>query len=153
MIPASEALRLPSAQLSPEEVAAADALDAELDAHLRQHMQRGGATFDTKETRGPVIAEVTWRLRRAKYEVQVMAAQAASALDPRKACVVGYRLMLVPSDEAYREHACGMVPAGDLIARCQARSPNQNLQCDEAASHWPRSPHAAVQGGIQEGWR
>ena len=103
MIPASEALRLPSAQLSPEEVAAADALDAELDAHLRQHMQRGGATFDTKETRGPVIAEVTWRLRRAKYEVQVMAAQAASALDPRKACVVGYRLMLVPSDEAYRE--------------------------------------------------
>ncbi len=103
MISASEALRLPSAQLSPDESAAADALDAELDAHLREHMRRGGATFDTKEVRGPVIAEVTWRLRRAKYEVQVMAAQAASPLNPQQLRVVGYRLVLTPSDEAYRE--------------------------------------------------
>jgi hypothetical protein len=101
MISASEALRLPSAQLSPDESAAADALDAELDAHLREHMRRGGATFDTKEVRGPVIAEVTWRLRRAKYEVQVMAAQAASPLNPQQLRVVGYRLVLTPSDEAY----------------------------------------------------
>lgn len=57
MIPAPEALRLPSAQLSPEESAAADALDAELDAHL----------------------------------------------NPQQLRVVGYRLVLTPSDEAYRE--------------------------------------------------
>jgi hypothetical protein len=57
MIPASEALRLPCAQLTPEESAAADVIDAEIDAHLRENMRRGGATYDTKETRGPVIAD------------------------------------------------------------------------------------------------
>ncbi len=156
MIPASEALRLPCAQLTPEESAAADVLDAEIDAHLRENMRRGGATYDTKEVRGPVIAEATWRLRRAGYQVQVMAAQAPSALDPRKQCVVAYRMLLAPSDEAYREHACGTV-SSEFVApkpRCQARSPEHDLQCEKAASHWPHSGHAASQeGGAAVAWQ
>lgn len=96
LISAAEALRLPCAQLSPAEAAAADLLEANIDAHIRAHMRRGGVTFDTSEINGPVLAEVTGRARGAGWEVQVLALQEPSPLDPRQQTLIGYKLVLVP---------------------------------------------------------
>lgn len=108
MIPAAEALRLPCAHLTKEEQAAADALDGAIDAHLRAHMTRGGVTFDALEIRAPVVADVQIRLRAAGYQVQAYPLEESSRLcQGGQGRLVGYRLAIVPAEEAYRIAAQG----------------------------------------------
>ncbi len=101
MIRAVEALRLPSAKLSPEERSAADALEGAIDAFVRQHMVRGCLSYDARETRVPVVTEVQCRIRAAGWKLDVLGLNQRSAVSNRE-MTVGYRFMLTPTDEAYR---------------------------------------------------
>lgn len=101
MIRAVEALRLPSAKLSPEERSAADTLEGQLDAHVRLHMVRGVLHYDTRETRVPVVTEVQCRIRAAGWQLDTLALKSRSVVSGQEV-TIGYRFMLTPSDEAYR---------------------------------------------------
>lgn len=102
MIPATEALRLPSAQLSVDEIAAADALEAEIEAHVSKFMERRGCDFVVKETRNNVIAEINQRLKTAGYQFQWQPLVEQHPLNKAVQKHVGFRLTLAPNDEAYR---------------------------------------------------
>ena len=101
MISAAEALRLPSAQLTPEESTAADTLEDEIETHVRQHMERRGIEFSTKEKRGNVIAEVNQRLKGAGYLPQWQAIIEQGKFSTNRVHT-GFGLSLAPTDEAYR---------------------------------------------------
>lgn len=104
MISATDALRLPSAQLTGEEAAAADSLEAKIESGIRAAMERRGIDLQTNETRGNVIAEINQRLKAAGWVVQWRA-----RVEPPRVgltpTLVGYDLSLAPSDEAYRAAA------------------------------------------------
>lgn len=101
MIRAVEALRLPSAKLSPEERTAADTLEKQIDAHVRLHMVRGVLHYDTRETRVPVVTEVQCRIRAAGWKLDVLGLNQRSVVSGKEV-TIGYRFMLTPTDEAYR---------------------------------------------------
>lgn len=101
MTPAAEALASPRARLSPEEAAAADALEASVEAHVAARMERRGCDgFRTEETRPNVVAEVNLRLVAAGWVPQwePLARQGLVGQGPVHA---GFQLSLAPSREAY----------------------------------------------------
>jgi hypothetical protein len=104
MIPATEALELANAKLTPQELEAADKLEAELDEFIRTKMERRGCDFTTKETNGNVIAEINQRIKRAGYAPTwhqlIERNRFNAAAEPK---LVGYKVQVAPSDEAYRE--------------------------------------------------
>lgn len=103
MISAAEALQLPGAQLSVEEVQAVSDLLYEIDAFVKRNMKRSGCAFFTKEKRANVIVEVDSRLRDPSlgYSTQWEAQAEVSTFAPESAPIhVGYRLILKASDEA-----------------------------------------------------
>lgn len=102
MISAADALRLPTAHLTDEERAAADRMEAAIEAHVRLAMNRDGCQFRTTEMQGPVLAEVTHRLRAAGWEPKWNAEMEPSPFAERGQRHVGWTLVLVPSDDAYR---------------------------------------------------
>ncbi len=104
MIPAAEALRLPGARLSQEEQVAAAALLAQIEAHVRERMERRGVDYATSEVRGNVIAEVNQILRAAGWLPQWRAILEPSPLGGGSRHT-GYALALAPGDEAYRAAA------------------------------------------------
>ena len=104
MITASEALRLPSAKLSPEEGRAADVLEQAIENHLIAHMTRAGCEepFTTKEKRSSVLAEVTQRLKEAGWipQWQIVAEKGQFS---NNVVHTGWKLAaLGPTNEAYR---------------------------------------------------
>lgn len=101
MIPAAEALLLPSAKLSAEEQTAADELERAIEAHVLEKMERGGCIYQTREQSAPVLAEMALRLRRAGWHAQVgpWIVQTPFSREPTR---VGSTFALVPSDDAYR---------------------------------------------------
>ena len=101
MISAVDALRLPSAQLSEEERAGADKLEIEIEIHIRKFMERRGCDFETKETRGNVIAEINQRLKAAGYVPQWKPLLERHKLNNAAVTHVGFGLSLAPSDPAY----------------------------------------------------
>lgn len=103
MISASEALRLPCAQLSDEEVAAVDALERELEEAVKNTMELKGLQINVKEANGNVIAEVSQRLKTAGYQVQWTPVVESHPLNKAHQRLVGFQLLLAPSDEAYRD--------------------------------------------------
>lgn len=102
MISAAEALRLPSAQLTSEERATADALEADIEAHVRLKMERRGCEFTTNETRSNVIAELNQRLKAAGFQPQWQAIIEPPRIGLGTPTHVGFKLALAPSDDAYR---------------------------------------------------
>lgn len=106
MISAVQALRLPCAQLTPAQRDAADAVERALDAYVEKHMERRGAYgFKTRETDPNVIAEVNARLKAKGWEVQLQPDAMPSAVNPRQALHVGWKIDLAPSAAAYVEAA------------------------------------------------
>lgn len=103
MIPAAEALKLPTAQLTDEERAAADKLEADIEEHVRVGMQRRGVDLSIKEINGNVIAEVNQRLKAAGFTPQWQAQVERHKLNAALQAHVGYKLSLSPSDQAYTE--------------------------------------------------
>lgn len=102
MISAAEALRLPSAQLTPEESASADALEMSIESYVRLKMERRGCEYTTPETRPNIIAEVNQRLKTAGYQPQWQALVEQSVVKGAAPRHVGFKLALAPTDEAYR---------------------------------------------------
>ena len=105
MIPASEALNLSCAQLTVEETAAANALEAFIEEHVRQHMARRGCELAVKETNANVIAEVNQRLKWAGYIPQWQALVERNKFNAATQQHVGFQLSLGPTDESYRTAA------------------------------------------------
>jgi hypothetical protein len=99
---AVEALKLPTAQLSPEEAGAADKFMELIDDLLRKGMARHGVDLHIgKLTNLNVIAEVDMRLRSLLWVPNWVPLTEAHQLDPNNQVVVGQRLILNPSQEAY----------------------------------------------------
>ena len=105
MIPAVEALQLPTAQLSPEELAAADKLELFIEEHVKTNMTHQGANIEIKEGRPDIIANVSQRLKAAGYQAQWAPLVEPHPLNKAQQVLVGFRLSLAPSDESYRAAA------------------------------------------------
>lgn len=107
MITPAEALQLRTARLTCEELGAVEVLQDKVEAHIRQHMRRGGVQLDITETRAAVVVELQSRIRRAGWQLQTLAMEEASRVTDQRR-VIGYRLVLSPPDDAGG--------AGDIIA-------------------------------------
>jgi hypothetical protein len=105
MISATDALALPTAQLPPDEMEAANKLEAEIEVHLLAKMTRAGVNFDTAEMRATVIAEVNQRFRAAGYQTQWSPKTEQHKIYNNRIVHVGFSLSLFPTDEAYRAAA------------------------------------------------
>lgn len=102
MIPAVEALALPTAVLTAEQKADADKLEEEIDKAVRGHMQRNGLDMQVKQTDAAVIAEVNQRLRAAGYGARWSPMIEQHRLNAAVQNHVGFNLNLFPSDDAYK---------------------------------------------------
>jgi hypothetical protein len=105
VIPAVEALQLPTAQLSPDELVAADGLESMIEQHVKTSMTRQGVNIEIKEARPDIIADVSQRLKAAGYQAQWAPLVEAHPLNKAQQQLVGFRLSLAPSDESYRAAA------------------------------------------------
>lgn len=105
MISAVEALRLPSAQLTPDEVRAADVLELAIENHVRAHMTWHGCeeNFTTPEKRSHVMAEVNYRLRKAGWVAQWQMLVEKGRFSSNQIHAGWTLTMLLPSDEARRD--------------------------------------------------
>jgi hypothetical protein len=105
MIPAAEALALPSAQLTDEEKAAADKLEALIEEHVRMGMRRNGVNLQTPMTHPGIITEVNQRLRTAGWVGEWQPLLETNSLNRAMQKHVGFKLSLYPTDESYRTAA------------------------------------------------
>jgi len=104
MISAIEALQLPSATLNEDELAAANMLEAEIEAHVRKFMQRRGPEqFTTKELRGNVVSEVNQRLKAAGWSPVWLQISEQSRVTGQVA-IIAYKLDCPPSDASFAAH-------------------------------------------------
>ena len=103
MIPAADALDLPTATLSADDTSAADMLEAEIEAHVRKSMAVNGIEFKTDVVKPVVIAAVNQRLKQAGWvpQWQMLVEQGKFTKEQR---VVGFGLQMAPSDEAFASH-------------------------------------------------
>ena len=104
MIPATEALCLSHARLSPSDAEAVRSYLDEVDAYVREHMLRVGCVVPVTPGRvNPTIAaEVERRLRLQGWKAEFQQVAVRSALVPGQK-VANYQLALAPSDAAYEE--------------------------------------------------
>ena len=104
MITATEALRLPSAALSPSDAEAAESYLRDVEEYIRQNMGRVGCIMPVIPGRvNPVIAaEVERKLRAAGWKAEFQKVARESPLAPGQK-VMAYQLALAPTDEAYAE--------------------------------------------------
>jgi hypothetical protein len=100
--PAAEALLLPSARLTDDERAAVDKLEKAIDEHVHKSMAYRGVDFTGKETNLNVLAEVNQRLKDAGYTLEWKYLVERHQLNAALTKMVGFQLVLGPSDEAYR---------------------------------------------------
>jgi hypothetical protein len=103
VIPAVEALHLPTAVLSDEERAAADVLEAEIEEHVRKNMSFRGIDLEGKESRANVISAVNHRLVAAGYNAQWHLTAEKHPLNAALTKVVGFKLALAPNADAYKQ--------------------------------------------------
>ena len=104
MISATEALSLPTAELSKECREAADKLEGQIEGIVREKMGRNGVDITTTVTHEAVIAEVNQRLRRAGWATNWQPKLEQHPLNKALTKHVGFSLNLFPSDAAYTEH-------------------------------------------------
>jgi len=105
VISATDALALPTAQLTAEETEAANKLEAEIEVHVLAKMERKGIDFESKETRPNVIAEINQRLKAAGFDPQIQFVVDQHPLNKAIQRCIGFRLSMWPSDESYRAAA------------------------------------------------
>jgi hypothetical protein len=101
VITAIEALKLKTAQLSADDLATVDRLESQIEEHIRMHMEHRGCELSLKETNNNIIAELNQRLKEAGYATQWGALTESHPLNAAKKVVVGFHLVLAPTDEAY----------------------------------------------------
>ena len=103
MISAVDALDLPTAALNEDELASANMLEAEIEAHVRKSMSLRGIEFKTNVTEPNVIAAVNQRLKRAGWmpQWQMLIEQSKFVKEPR---VSGFGLNMAPGDDAFNTH-------------------------------------------------
>lgn len=130
MITALEALFLPTAKISDSDREAAQAILAELDAHVRMHMSPtgcmlpdtpsvGGAMpLDRGRINGNIWHEVTDALRRGGWIAELQEIKRVSAvMGGGQPIVVGHQVALRPSDEVRDE--------ARHLASCVQRAPGE----------------------------
>ncbi len=105
MIPASEALDLPTAQLTDDQRVRVEKLEALIEAHVRNAMERRGCDFHTTETDNNVVAEINQRLKAAGWITQFMRLQEPNPLNRGAPRDIGFMIHLGPSDDAYKTNA------------------------------------------------
>jgi hypothetical protein len=105
MISAVEALALPTALLTDEELKAADNLVNAIEHQIHGHMRRNGVTLEGTESRPHVIAEVNQRLKEAGYEANWQLVFDQHPLNKALTRPAGYKLGISPTDESYRAAA------------------------------------------------
>ena len=103
MITGTEALRLPSAQLTHEETAVVDKIIRLMDCEVREGMKRGGVQLKVSETRPHLITEVALQLKRAGWNSQWEPNVKQSSVHGGKPQLVGYIVTMVPTDESFDE--------------------------------------------------
>ena len=104
MIPASEALLLPTAVLKDEELAAADKLEKAIEEHVRQTMAfRGCDEFVSRETNPNVISLVIHRLDAAGFNAQCQIIVEKHRFNAALQEPVGFKMNLSPKIEVYRD--------------------------------------------------
>ena len=101
MIRAEDALKLPNAQLSEAELQRADKALEQIEAYVREGMQHNGVDLKLTEREPKVIAHVHQQLKLAGWTPTWEALVEGHALNKAIRQVVGFRLILAPSDEAY----------------------------------------------------
>lgn len=101
MITAKEALRLPSAQLTPEEQHDVEELLKRIDQAVRTGMQHNGIVFESTEVRPQVNAEVIARLRHAGWSPQAIPEVEQPRFTGGKPSIRKVTIMLLPADESY----------------------------------------------------
>lgn len=102
MISAADALRQPGAQLTADEMKAADALEAAIDAHILAKMKFAGCdNFATPEQNTNVIAAVNQRFRRRG--AWLTSWNPIERIEAGKRLMTSWRLDLKPTDAAYAE--------------------------------------------------
>lgn len=102
MIPAIEALQLPTATLTDEERTGADELEAQIEKSVREKMEFRGIEIEGKETRSNVISAVNHRLVAAGYNAQWSLTAEKHPLNAALTKIVGFKLSLAPNADAYR---------------------------------------------------
>ena len=103
MIQASDALALPTARLSEEQMLVASQVLAEIFAHARTAMGFRGFDFRvTSTTDGNVIAYCNQRMRRAGWLTSWQPLVEKNPNNPREHTIVGWGLNAQPTDESYR---------------------------------------------------
>lgn len=101
MISATEALLLKRAKLKAAELRKVAALEAEIEAAVRNHMGWNGIEFRTEEINPHVIAEVNYRLAKAGWSPSWTMLQKPHPMNQRQVVVIGFGLNLNPGHEAY----------------------------------------------------
>lgn len=101
MIPASEALTLPTATLSNEERDAADKLEILIEEHVRKEMTRFGIDLQTSVTNKNVVAEVNYRLRMMGWVTNWQPIVEKHRFNAAMSVHSGFTLSLLPTDESY----------------------------------------------------
>jgi hypothetical protein len=104
VIPAHEALTLPTAQLTEEQRDHADKLEEQIDKAVREHMRRNGLDMQVKQADPAVIAEVNQRLRAAGWGAVWNPIVDEHRLNKALRVIVGFSLNLFPSDDAEKIH-------------------------------------------------
>jgi creatinine amidohydrolase/Fe(II)-dependent formamide hydrolase-like protein len=105
VIPATEALTLPTAQLTAEEIEQANVIETTIEAAVREHMRHSGLNILVKETNSNVIAEVNQRIRKAGYTTQWQPHVEQHPLNKAVSTHTGFDLAMFPTDEIYQAAA------------------------------------------------
>ena len=105
MIPATEALALPCAQLNDSEKDAADKFEAFIEEHIKTSMGRNGVDLTTAVTNANVVAEVNQRVRAAGWTTLWTPLVEKHRFNQAQNVHTGFKLSLFPTDEAYRAAA------------------------------------------------
>ena len=100
MIRAADAARLPSAQLTEDDLKIVNKLDEELDTGIRKSMRRNGFDFQTNNTNSAAMFEVVQRLQDAGYVVQCQPILKQPRIQGGMVTHEGYSLSVAPGRDA-----------------------------------------------------
>ena len=109
MITAQEALRLPTAKLSPSNQESVEKLLSDIENHIRANMSRhgfyadNGIEVDPTRVNGAIVLEVERRCRSAGWLAQFQQLNAKSALSG-KMVVAKFQIELRPTDASYEAY-------------------------------------------------
>lgn len=105
MINAAEALALPTAQLSEEDLKLVEHIEAQLAEAIKTKMERRGVDVKLDGvTNANALAELNQRLKRAGWMPSWQPLVEPHPLHQNKQRLTGYMLSLAPHDSSYDKH-------------------------------------------------